>query len=620
MAGKRKRTFKNIKRKFPKKMQKKLVMLFIVVVLVFGGLIGRIQYINVTRGERYRRIVLAQQQHSSRIIPFRRGDITDRNGTTIATSERVYNVILDAQAMLSVEEAVEGSMESTIEVVYSSFEIDGNIIRERVEHYPDSRYHVLHRGVSHRRAQEFERLSAESDARIAGIWLEEDYVRRYPYDSLASHLIGFTVDGNVGSVGLEASANSLLNGTDGREYGYHDVDMIVERTVREAVDGHTVVTTIDVNLQQIVERHILEFNRRYRNNARPGLGSLQTSVVIMNPHSGEILAMASYPSFDLNNPRDLSAFYSQEQLYAMSDEERISSLNQLWNNFSVSATFEPGSTIKPFTVAAALETGSINVNETYVCGGIVTVGEWDIRCHLRVGHGALTLEQAVANSCNVAMMRIAASMGRDEFARYQRIFRFGQYTGINLPGEASTAGLLFEAHEMGSTDLATNSFGQNFNATMIQLISAYSSLINGGHYYQPHVIRQIRNENGSVIDNRDPVLLKRTISEETSRIMREHTRAGVTDGTGEPAAVGGYAVAGKTGTAEKLPRGQGRYLLSFIGHAPYDRPEVAFLVIIDEPNVVDQVSSRHVSELTSRIMAEAFPYLNITKAVESSTP
>lgn len=597
-------------------MQKKLVLLFVAIILAFVFLIGRITYINAANGEDYTRIVLDQQQYDSRTIPFKRGDIVDRNGTKMATSERVYNVILDVKVMTSDED----SIEPTIQVLKDCFEIDEDEVRDLIEESPSSRYNILKKGVDYETYKKFEAIDEDDEnyPDVAGIWLEEDYVRTYPYNTLASDVIGFTVDGNVGSNGIEASYNNTLNGTDGREYGYLDETSTVERTVKEAVNGDTVMSTIDLQVQSIVEKHILEFNEQHKNEASAGEGSKNTAVIVMNPQNGEILAEASYPNYDLNQPRDLTKYYTQETIDAMSDEEQLETLNSLWNNFCVSDTYEPGSTFKPFTIAAGLETGILTGDETYYCGGVLHVGDHDIHCSNRDGHGTQTLKQALENSCNVALMEIGEALGAEEFCRYQELFGFGEYTGIDLPGEGETSGLLYTPENMDAASLATNAFGQNFNVTMTQLAASFCSLINGGNYYEPHVVKQIQDENGNVSENIDPVLVKKTISEETSEVIKDYMLGVVQEGTGSSAAVEGYDIGGKTGTAEKLPRGNGKYLVSFIGYAPQENPEVVVYVVVDEPNVAAQASSSYATELASGIMSEIFPYLGITKSSETA--
>ncbi|MCI5868374.1 MAG: penicillin-binding protein 2 [Dorea sp.] len=600
------------KKKISKYMQKKLVLLFMAIVLAFVFLVGNITYINASNGEKYTKVVLDQQQYNNRTIPFKRGDIVDRNGTKIATSERVYNVILDVKVMLSDDEYVE----PTIKALKDCFEIEEEDIRKLIEDSPNSRYSILKKGVDYETAQKFEEIDNDEKnyPNVKGIWLEEDYVRKYPYNTLASDVIGFTVDGNVGSNGIEAAYNSILNGTDGREYGYLDENSTYERTVKEPDNGSTVVSTIDLQVQSIVEKYILEFNEKHKNGATTGEGSKNTAVIVMNPQNGEILAEASYPNYDLNQPRNLSKYYTEEELEEMSDEDKIDALNELWNNFCVSNTYEPGSTFKPFTIAAGLETGILTGEETYVCGGVMHVGDHDIHCSNRSGHGPQSLKRSLENSCNVALMQIGASLGAEEFCRYQKLFGFGEYTGIDLPGEGSTEGLLYTPENMDAASLATNSFGQNFNVTMTQMAASFCSLINGGDYYKPHVVKQIQNENGNVTENKDPILVKKTISKETSDILKDYMLGVVEEGTGASAAVEGYDVGGKTGTAEKLPRGNGKYLVSFIGYAPQENPQVVVYVVIDEPNVDQQASSSYATEMASGIMSEIFPYLGIEKA------
>lgn len=631
---KRRNRFDFLTKKFPKRMQEKLVMVFMAVILAFVALIGNITYINASKGSGYSKIVLEQQQYDSRPIPYRRGDIVDRNGTKIAVSERVYNVILDVYVMCSDEEYIE----PTIKALGDSFGIPEETVRKVMEERPDSRYEVLAKNVDYETAQAFEEklenktedesgnkpeesgAHGEDDSNVQGVWLEEDYQRNYPYDTLASDVIGFVVGGNEGAVGIESAYNDILNGTNGREYGYFNEDASIERTVKGAKNGNTVVSTIDVTLQRMVEQCILEFNEAHAGEVRPGeLGSKNTAVMIMDPNTGEILAEASYPFFNLNNPRDLSILYPEDVWNKMDEEAQLEAMNNLWRNFCVSDTFEPGSTVKPLTVAAGLESGTVTGSETYQCYGVLHVGDYDIKCHLHEGHGTETVQDAVAYSCNVAMMHMAEAIGVDHFLRYQHIFGFGEYTGIDLPGEAATEALLFQKENMLDVNLATCSFGQGFNVTMTQVAAAFCSLVNGGYYYQPHVVKRIQDESGRVVETRDPVLLRKTVSAETSKQIKPYLRAVMEYGTGSQISVPGYDIGGKTGTAEKLPREDENYVLSYIGCAPLENPEVVVYVVIDEPNVARQDDSQYVRELSQKIMSQAFPYLNIT-TVEGYTP
>ena len=606
----KKNNYQFLTRKFPKRMQKKLVMLFMAVILAFVVLIAKITYINASKGSKFTKIVLDQQTYDSRVIPYKRGDIVDRNGTKIATSERVYNVILDVYVMTSKEEYIN----PTKKVLSDCFGINEGDVDQIISDNPDSRYQILAENVTYEKAQKFRAIEEDTEnyPNVKGIWLEDDYKRNYPYATLASDVIGFATVDNIGVLGIESAYNDVLNGLNGREYGYFSDNASLERTVKDAKNGNTVVSTIDVTLQSIVEQCIKEFNEEHTGEEREDeLGSKNTAVMIMNPNTGEILAEASYPNFDLNKPRDLSAIYSTEDWNAKTEDEQFEAMNELWRNFCVSDAFEPGSTIKPFTVATGLDTGAIKGDETYVCGGYLHVGDWDIRCHLTSGHGTETVADSIANSCNVALMEIAESIGVEDFIRYQHIFGFGEYTGIDLPGEA--AGLLYSLEDMDSSTLATNAFGQNFNVTMTQMAASFCSLLNGGNYYEPHVVKQIRDENGNVTENKDPVLVKKTISKETSDIIKDYMQGVVEEGTGASAAVEGYAVGGKTGTAEKLPRGNGKYLVSFIGYAPQENPQVMVYVVIDEPNSAVQANSGYATQLASQIMTDIFPYLGVEK-------
>lgn len=633
MPKRRKRKVSALRMKFTKKMQEKLVLLYLAILLAFVVLIGRIMQINAVDGESYTKTVLDQQQYSSRVIPFKRGDIVDTNGTKLATSERVYNVILDVKVLLDADKDSGDYVKAVKEALQTYFAIEESTVDNLIVEKADSRYCILKKGVSYDEAQTYYK-GVEENYYVQGVWLEEDYIRKYPYGTLACDVIGFSVDGNVGANGLESYYNATLNGTDGRKYGYQTGTSDVEQTVKMPVNGNTVVSTLDTNLQSIVEKHILAFNEKYKNNATQGEGAKNIAVMIMNPNTGEILAMASYPNYDLNNPRDLSKYYTDTDIeekakenhpdYAnYTDEEwtkavaeaKIQLLNALWRNFCVSDTFEPGSTIKPFTVAAGLENGTLDGSETYYCSGSLNVADTNIKCisYDKGGHGTQNLTQVMENSCNVALMQIAEKIGAEEFTKYQSIFGFGEYSGLDLPGNA--AGILYSPEKMGSVDLATNSFGQNFTVTMVQLAAGFSSLVNGGDYYTPHIVKEIRDESGKVVETIEPVLENRTVSEQTSELLKSYMYSVVKNGSGRLAAVEGYDVGGKTGTAEKLPRGQNKNLISFIGYAPQENPEVVVYVVIDEPNVAYQGASNSlVTTLASEIMTEAFPYLGITKS------
>ena len=281
----------------------------------------------------------------------------------------------------------------------------------------------------------------------------------------------------------------------------------------------------------------------------------------------------------------------------------------MWSNFCVSYSYEPGSTYKPLTVAAALEENLYNDNSYFVCDGGQNVSGVPIRCVSRYGHGSLNLQGSLMESCNDVMMQIVSKMGKETFARYQDVFNIGRKTGIDLPGE--TKGVVYSVDKLGPTELATSSFGQSLTVNMVQIAGAISSVINGGNYYQPHIVKQIIDEDGNVVKNIEGTLVRKTVSSKTSELLRKYLLATVNDGTGDTAKIAGYTIGGKTGTAEKQPRGQGNYLVSFIGAAPMEDPEVVVYAIVDEPQVADQAHSTYAQEVARNVMKEIFPYLGI---------
>lgn len=597
-------------------MKIKLVGVFTAIVLAFVFLAGKAVALNLVKGEEYQKQVMSQMRSGSQIIHFKRGDILDTNDTVLATSERSYNVILDVAGLLETKTSYQNKkINATVEALVKGFDLDESDLREILQDESDSRYVILKKDVDYETGKDFQ-TKMDKSKNIVSVTLEDSYTRTYPYGTMASDVIGFTSSGNSGTIGLEAYYNNELNGTDGKKTGYLSSGSSSENVVKSPTDGNSIVTTIDANLQAIVEKHILELNERLRDNYREGEGTKNTAVIMMDPNTGAILAEASYPNFDLNQPRDLSKYYTTDEQEAMTEEERLETLNALWRNFCVSDTFEPGSTMKPFTMAAGFETGKLTGDETYVCGGSYSYEgvAKPVSCIATDGHGTETLKQVLENSCNVGMMHIADTLGAEDFCRYQHIFGFGEYTGIDLPGEGDTSNLLYTADNMQPIDLGTNAFGQNFNVSMTQLAAGFCSLINGGNYYEPYLVKEIRNAQGDVVETKTPVLARKTVSQETCEILKDYMLGVVEEGSGKSAQVEGYAIGGKTGTAEKLPRSQGKNLNSFIGYAPQENPEVMIYVVVDEPNLAQQAASYLATRLSADIMKEAFPYLNITKS------
>lgn len=635
MAKKRKR--------FLARMQNKLFVMVVIFTLLFLLLVVRVLYINLKDGKRYEKIVLAQQSYDSIEIPYRRGDILDRNGTQLATSEKVYNLIMEPKNVLQSDKV----KAATIKALIQHFDITEEEINEALKDNK-SLYKKMLKHLSYEQVEPFNKfLETKEGKNVKGIWFEDEYNRYYPYGSLACHAIGFTVSGNVGQGGIEGYYSSELNGVNGREYGYLTEDMTLERTTKTPVNGYNVVSTIDANAQNIVEKKINEFMEE--------TGARNVSALVMDPNSGEILAMANSNSFDLNEPyedsaiqymfedkgiryllSDLSvkAYFKQEEgeelpedkaelkailengeispdekINSLTEDFRLFCLNKAWRNYIISDNFEPGSTYKTFTISGALEDDVIKGNESYLCGGNLEVEDYTINCHNHSGHGQVTVEQALMQSCNVALMQIAQAEKRTAFAKYQEVFGFGKPTNVDLFGEAS--GQIYDEAGLNPVELATSSFGQGPTVTMMQLGTAFCSVINGGNYYEPHMVKQIVDESGGIINNIEPTVLRKTISSETSEFMRQALFKVVDSGTAQKAKVEGYTIGGKTGTAEKIPRGDNKYLLSFIGFAPVENPQVVVYVTVDEPYVEDQSSSGLGTIIAQRIFAELLPYMNI---------
>lgn len=639
---------------YPKYLQEKLAITVLVITLALFALVMILYGIIKENNEQYNKIVLTQrqQEYENRTIPYRRGDIVDRNGTYLATSEKVYNLIIDPGQIMSKPERY---LEPTIEALVNSFGFDAGELRSLIEERKETAYLRYNKGrqLTYDQRTAFEALAKEMNAayiankddvegkkRVRGIWFEDEYKRIYPYNSMGCNVIGFTSsDGSVGTGGIEQYYNSSLIGVNGREYGYLDEESNLEGVLKPATNGKTVVSTIDVNIQNIVQKYINEWQTT--------VGSKVTAAIVMNPNNGEILAMGSSNVFDLNNPRDVSG-YTQEDLMALGKKEALAvykrendgavitedqildhysredvlsygqqvAWNQIWRNFCVSDTYEPGSPSKIFTVATGMEEGILKPSDTFECLGMLHVGDYDIKCTAwrRGGHGRLNVQESLMQSCNVAMMRIGAIIGRDRFTKYQALFGFGEKTGIDLPGEADAKSLVHTADKMNPTDLATNAFGQNYNCTMVQMAAAFCSVLNGGSYYEPHVVKQILNEQGSVVEKKEPVLVRETVSKSTSDFLKEAMFQTVEAGTGKAAQVVGYDVGGKTGTAEKQPRSAKNYLVSFAGFAPIEDPQVFVYVVIDTPGYPpgeEQAHSTYASAIFSKIMTDTLPYLNI---------
>lgn len=637
---------------FLRRMKQRLVIIFGIALLFFVVLIGRVIYISLAKGQEYQEEVLDQKTYDSLDIPFERGDIVDRNGNILATSEKVYNLILEPKNILRTDKGKEATKAALIKY----FGMEDAKFDECMQN-TDSFYKVAMKGLEYADVKAFQEYCDTRDgADVVGVRFEEEYKRKYPNGSLACHLLGYTVSGNVGQGGIEGYYNSYLNGVNGKTYGYLTNDNTVESVTVPAQNGYTVVSTIDLNIQKIIEDNIKEYMQT--------TGAKKIGVIAMDPDTAEVLGMSTSYGYDPNEPMNTDALRnmkvtvtesteepsteedsseegsSEDTIEATTEEQKdpekikydfssmtddefqkaidgltsdqtYEALDAVWRNYCISDILEPGSTFKPFTIAGALEDGVVKDSDTFFCKGyeIVAEGTSPIYCHNRSGDGTLTLKQALEQSCNVALMQIAKSEGRETFSKYQDIFNFGNQTGIDLSGEGS--GLVYDEEGLNPVELATSSFGQGINVTMIQMAAAFCSLINGGNYYTPHTVRQILDENGSIIENNEPELVRKTISKTTSDLMKQYMAGVVTEGTGSRAAVDGYTIGGKTGTAEKIPRNQGNYVLSFIGFSPVENPQIMLYVAVDEPNVESQSTSGAGALLFHAIMEDLLPYMNV---------
>ena len=583
-------------KRFSRKMCITVFLVFCVCLFTFGVLLFKIYRINSKDGDRYRKEALSQQSYTNTVLNYQRGDVKDRNNTTLAVSVRKYDLVLEPRTLGKDEK----KKQATVDAIAKTFGVASSVVEEVIQKKPNSMYEHID-GLKELPAKKVDKFKKQiKKERLEGVWFEEVYKRNYPLKTVGASIIGFMNSNNQGTYGVEEQYNSVLNGTTGREYGYFDSNMNLQRTIKEAKDGNSVVLTIDANVQKIIEDEIADFQKN-------GTGAKTIAMMVMNPKNGEILAMASNSTFDLNDPQNLASMYSEQKIAAMTDKEKNENLLSMWSNFCVGSAYEPGSTFKPFTIAAALDENIISGKSTFQCNGVKKVADREIHCSNRNGHGMLDLRHALMESCNAALMDIGLGLGRNKFSKYNKLYGFGQRTGVDLPGE--TSGLIHTKEELNPVELATSSFGQTQTVTMVQMLSGFSSLINGGNYYQPHLVKEIQNSNGDVVKTIDPVVVKRTTSEDTSSKLRSYLKSTVEEGTAAPAQVKGYSIGGKTGTAEKRPVSAKKYLVSFIGCEPAEDPEVAYYVISEEPHVKDQAHSTYATEFSSKVMKRVLPFL-----------
>ncbi|GFI61767.1 stage V sporulation protein D [Clostridiales bacterium] len=539
----------------------------------------------------------------------------DRNNQAFAVSTRVYDLALDVRVLVgNYESDVQEQTISTLAGIeylnldYSTLKsylaVDANGVPAA-----DTHWKVLAKKLTREQKEEIEALN------LKGVVFGADTKRSYPLGSVGADVIGF-IRGDS-SWGLERKYDSVLSGVNGREFKtYEGSASAVVKTI-DAKDGSTIVTTLDYNIQQYAEQAVAK--------AVEDFDPKHAAVLVMNPKTGEVYAMADSQTFNSNDPSDPTLVNTsqefREQWEAMTDEEQLEYLMTSWRNFSVMDTFEPGSIYKPMVVAAALDEGIITENDTFVCNGSKTVYDRDIGCWQLSGHGTETLEDVLANSCNVAMMDIGDKMGRTLFYKYQKAFGIGDKTGIDLPAEGGDdpecINLLYSENRIGPVELATMSFGQSFNCTALQALTAFSAVINGGNLMQPYVVSRIVEPNGEISYEKKPTIIRKVISEETSNTVKKYLRTVIDSGTGKKAKIEGYAIGGKTGTAQQAVRADEKYTVTFVGFLPADDPEIIAIAVLDRPSVYTE-GSTSAAPMLKGLLEDIIKYLGIPKTEETT--
>lgn len=563
--------------------RKKILTIFLMCTAVFLFLFGRLVYLCIWQAEHYS--ALATDLHErERSIKAARGRIIDRNGTVLADNRTVCTVSVIHNQLEDPEQV--------IEILSRELELSEEYVRKRVE-----KYSSMERIKSNVDKELGDRIR-EYD--LAGVKVDEDYKRYYPYDELASKVLGFTGGDNQGIIGLEVVYDEYLQGEAGKILTMTDakgieVEAAGERRL-EPVSGLDLCISLDMNIQS--------YATQLANQAMATKQADSVSILVMNPQNGEIYACVNVPEFDLNNPYELPEGTPE----TISGEETQNILNGIWRNGCINDTYEPGSTFKIITAAAGLEAGAVTPESSFSCPGFVIVDDRTIHCHKRAGHGSQDFTHAMMNSCNPALITVGLRIGLDSYYDYFEKFGLKTKTGIDLPGEAGT--IMHKKEDMGNVELATVAFGQSFQITPIQLLTTVSSIINGGRRITPHFGVQTLDAQGNVAERFEYPVTADIVSEETSATMREILEMVVKEGSGANGQVEGFRIGGKTATSQTLPRGSGRYIASFIGFAPADSPQVIAIAIVNNPQGVyygSQVAAPIIRQLYENIL----PYLGI---------
>ena len=566
--------------------KKKLVLFFFIVVLIFLLLCVRVGYVMIFQSEHY--TGMAKKLHErERQIKAARGKLIDRNGVVIASNETVCTVSVIYSQMTD--------REKVIEVLSETLELEEETVRKKVEKFSSREK------IKSNVPKETGDLIRSYD--LDGVKVDEDYKRYYPFESLASKVLGFTGSDNQGIIGIEVEYEDYLKGTDGEIQTLTDargveLDYVVEGR-KEAIPGKNIMLSLDVNIQkyaeQAAQKVLEEKNANY------------VSIIVMNPQNGEIYAMVSIPEFNLNSPYTLN--YETEEKKATEEYQNL--LNKMWRNPCINDTYEPGSTFKIVTATAGLEEGVVTLDSTFSCPGYRMVEDRRIKCHKTVGHGSETFVEATMNSCNPVFIDVGLRIGPERYFYYLEKLGLLEKTGVDLPGEAGT--IIHKLENVGLVEMATMSFGQSFQITPLQLLRAASAVINGGTLITPHFAIGVCDDEGNLTETFEYETKEGAVSAQTSENMKYILTQVVSEGGGKNGQVEGYNIGGKTATSEKLPRGSGKYIGSYIGFAPADDPQVIAICMIDEPEGIyygGTIAAPVISSLYENIL----PYLNIKKA------
>lgn len=567
--------------------RRKIYFTCIAIVMTAVFLMGRLAYLMVAKADYYNRAATGLHERE-RSIKAPRGRIYDRNGNILADNKAVCSVSV-IHSQIEDEEAV-------IQVLNEYLDKGESEIRKKVTKV--SSRELIATNVAKETGDQIRELN------VAGIKVDEDYKRYYPYGSLASKVLGFTGADNQGIVGLEVWYNEILAGEDGSIHTVTDAKGIELPNVKETrvspVPGDDLVLSLDLTIQKYATQAALSVMEEKQ--------AKRVAMIIMNPQNGEIYAMVDVPEYDLNQPFQLNTDLAGYE--SMTDGEKMDALNNMWRNFTVSDTYEPGSTFKIVTATAALEAGTVSLLDTFYCPGYKIVEDRRIRCHKTTGHGSEDFRHALMNSCNPAFMTIGERTGATNlYQTYQKLGLF-QKTGIDLPGEANS--IMHKLSDIGPVELATMSFGQSFQISPIQFVTAAATVINGGNKITPHIGMKVVDAESQVMTELQYPVTQGAVGSETSATMRDLLESVVAEGGGSKAQIEGYRIGGKTATSEKYPRGTGKYISSFLGFAPANDPQVMAFVMIDEPTGVyygGTIAAPVIQEVFSNIL----PYLGIPK-------